>query len=79
MPGLAESWITTCCSRACVIYETLRGKEEVYVLQISSVLGRLPVKQAGDMFHTNFAPGCTRLHFGTHCFDHDLARKDSAS
>ena len=28
-------------------------------MQISSVLRRLPVVQAGDMFHTNLAPGCT--------------------
>jgi len=43
---LAESWITQCGSR--LIYELLPGKEVVYVVPVSSVLGRLPVVRAGD-------------------------------
>ena len=35
------SWIAKCCSK--LIYETLSGKEIVYVLPITSILGRLPV------------------------------------
>ena len=75
MPGLTKSWITTCGSR--LIYETLPGKEVVYVLPISSVLGRLPVVRAGDMgtIPHKYRAG---LRSGAHRFDHDLARADSA-
>ena len=75
MPGLTESWITTCGSG--LIYEILPGKEVVYVLPISSVLGRLPVVRAG---HMGTIPDKYRaeLSSGVHCFDHDLARADSA-
>ena len=75
MPGLTESWITTRGSR--LIYETLSGKEVVYVLLISSVLGRLPVVWGGDMGtipHKHRAGLCS----GAHRFDPDLARADSA-
>ena len=46
-------------------------------MQISSVLGRLPVVLAGDVgtIPHKYRAG---LRSGTHCFDHDLARADSA-
>ena len=75
MPGLRESWILTCGSR--LIYETLPGKEVVYILPISSVLGRLPVVRAGDM-GTILHKDSAGLRSCAHRFDHDLARADSA-
>ena len=42
----AENWITECGSK--LIYELLPGKEVVYVVPISSILGKLPVVRAGD-------------------------------
>ena len=41
-----KSWITKCGSK--LIYETLPGKEVVYILPITSILGRLPIVRAGD-------------------------------
>jgi hypothetical protein len=75
MPRSTESWITTCGST--LIYETLPGKEVVYVLPISSILGRLPVVLAGD---TGTIPHKYRagLRSGAHRFNHDLASADSA-
>ena len=43
---LPESWITKCGSK--LIYETLPGKEVLYVLPIASILGRLPVVRNAD-------------------------------
>ena len=43
---LPDLWITKCGSN--LIYETLPGNEVMYVLPITSVLGRLPVVLAGD-------------------------------
>ena len=42
----AEEWITRCGSS--LIYEMLPGKEILYVVPITSVLGKLPVVHAGD-------------------------------
>ena len=74
MPGLTDSWITACGSS--LIYETLPGKDLVYILPISSVLGRLPVVRAGDMgaIPHKYRAG---LRSGAHRFNHDLARADS--
>ena len=43
---LPELWITCCCMK--LIYQTLQGKEVMYVLPITSILGRLPVVLAED-------------------------------
>ena len=76
MSALAESWIAKCGSK--LIYETLPGKEVVYVLPITSILGRLPVVRAGDTgtitFH--YRDGCRN---GAHRYNHDLARADSSA
>ena len=48
-----ESWNSECGSK--LIYETLPGKEFMYVLPITSILGRLPVVRAGDMGITPFS------------------------
>ena len=49
----------------------------VYVVPVSSVLGRLPVVRAGD---TDTIPSKYRagLRNGAHRYDHNLARADSA-
>ena len=65
---LAESWITKCGSK--LFYETLQEKKVVYVLPITSILGRLPVVLAGDSRN-----GCCN---GTHHYNHDLASADSS-
>ena len=72
---MAESWITECCSR--LVYEPLPGKEVMYVLPASSVLGRLPVVRAGETGTTphKFRAG---LRSGAHRYNHDLARFDSS-
>ena len=74
---LTESWINTCCSS--LIYDTLQGKEVVYVLPISSILGRLPAVLAGDTgtISHKYSAG---LRSGAHRFDlgQDLAKADSA-
>ena len=66
---MAESWITQCGSR--LIYELLPGKEMVYVVPVSSVLGRLPVVRARD---TGTIPFKYRagLRNGAHRYDHNL-------
>ena len=38
---VTEAWITTCGSK--LIYDLLPGKEVVYVLPITSILGKLPL------------------------------------
>ena len=69
-----ESWITKCGSK--LIYETLPGKEVVYILPITSILGLLPVVRAGDTGTIPFSyrDGCCN---GTHRYDHNLPRADS--
>ena len=71
-----ESWITKCGSK--LIYETLPGKEVLYVLPISSILGRLPVVRAGD---TGTIPlrYRTGLRNGARGYDHGLARADTSA
>ena len=72
---MAESWITECCSR--LVYEPLPGKEVVYVVPASSVLGRLPVVLEGN---TGTIPFKYRagLGSGAHRYNHNLARADSS-
>ncbi len=72
---MAESWITQCGSR--LIYELLPGKEVVYVVPVSSVLGRLPVVRAGDTGTIPFKYSAG-LRNGARRYDHNLARADSA-
>ena len=74
--ALPESWITKCGSK--LIYEPLPGKEVLYVLPITSILGRLPVVRAGD---TGTIPFNYRTGFrnGAHRYDHTLARADSSA
>ena len=43
---MAESWIIKCGSR--LIYKLLPGKEILYVIPITSVLGKLLTVRAGD-------------------------------
>ena len=69
-----EAWITVCGSR--LLYEPLHGKEVVYVVPASSVLGRLPVVRAGDTGTIPFSYR-TGLRNGAHRYDHDLARADT--
>ena len=75
---MAESWITKCCSK--LTYEALPGKEVVYILPITSILGRLPVVQAGDTetIPFRYRDGCSN---GAHRYDHNLnlARADSSA
>ena len=63
-----------------MIYETLPGKEVVYVLPITSILGRLPVVtvRAGDTGTIPFSyrDGCRN---GSNCYDHDLANADTSA
>ncbi len=66
----AESWITQCGSR--LIYELLPGKEVVYVVPVSSVLGRLPVVRAGDTGTIPFKY-CAGLRNGGHRYNHNAA------
>ena len=56
---------------------TCRGKEVVYVLLITSILGRLPVVRAGD---TGTIPFCYHSSCcnGTHRYNHDLFSADSS-
>ena len=71
---LTESWITKCGSK--LIYETLPDKQVLYVLPITSILGRLPVVRAGDTGTIPFIYK-TRCRNGAHRYDHTLARADS--
>ena len=75
-PGyVPELWITKCGSK--LIYETLQGKEEMYVWPITSILVRLPVVGAGDTGTIPFRcrSGCRN---GTHRYSHELASADSS-
>ena len=67
---MAEFWITKCGSR--LIYEQLPGKEILYVIPISSILGKLPTVRAGD---TGTIPHRYR---GTNRFNRHIARADSS-
>ena len=62
------------------MYETLPGKEVVYVLPITSImiLGRLPVVRAGDMGTIPFSY-CNGCRNGTHRYEHDLANADTSA
>ena len=61
-------------------YETLPGKEFAYVLPITSILGRLPVVQAGDTGTIPFTrPLLLWRGFGAHCYNDDLAEADTSS
>ena len=66
--------MTVCGSR--LVYEPQHGKEVLYVVPVSSVLGRLPVVRAGD---TGTIPFQYRqgLRNGAHRYEHDLARADT--
>ena len=70
----AESWITQCGSK--LIYELMPGKEVMYVVPVSSILGKLPVVRAGD---TGTIPHKyrTALRSGAHRFNDQIARADS--
>ena len=67
---MTESWITKCGSR--LFYELLPGKEILYVIPISSMLGKLPTVRAGD---TGTIPYRYR---GTNRFNRNITRADSA-
>ena len=67
---MAESWITKCGSR--LICELLPEMEILYVIPISSILGKLPTVCAGD---TGTIP---YQYSGTNCFSWNIARADSA-
>ena len=67
---MAESWITKCGSR--LIYEQLPGKEILYVIPISSTLGKLPTVRAGD------TGTVTHQYSGTNCFNRHIAQVDSS-
>ena len=71
-----DSWITKCGSK--LIYKTLPGKEVVYVLPITSILGRLPVVWAGDTGTIPFSyhNGCSTSN---HSYDHTLAKADTSA
>ena len=72
----AELRITKCGSN--LIYETLPGKEVVYVLQITSILGRPPVVRAGDTgtIPLSYSNGFSN---GAHRCDHALAKADTSA
>ena len=67
---MAESWITKCGSL--LIYKLLPGKEILYVILISSILGKLPTVRIGD---TGTIP---YRYCGTNRFSRNIARADSA-
>ena len=48
----------------------------MYVLPLTSILGRLPVVRAGDTGTIPFSNG-NGCRNGAHRYDHDLARADS--
>ena len=70
-----EVMIVNCCLK--VIYKTLPGKKVVYVLLITSILGRLPVVRAGDTGTIPFSyrDGCPN---GAHHYNQDLAKGDTS-
>ena len=67
---MAESWITKCGSR--LICELLPEKEILYVIPISSILGKLPTVRAGDTGTIPYQYG------GTNRFSRNIARADCA-
>ena len=58
------------------MYETLPGKECLYVVPASSVLGRLPIVQAGDTGTIPFKYR-TGLRGGRTRFDSSIAKADT--
>ena len=71
---LAESWIAKCGSK--LIYETLPEKEAMYVLSITSILGRLPVVWARDTGTIQFSYR-DGYRNGAHRYNQDLAKADT--
>ncbi len=69
-----EKWITECGSK--LIYELLPNKEVLYVVPVTSILGKLPVVRAGDT-GTILHKYRTATRSGTHRFDTQIARADS--
>ena len=69
--------VTKCCSK--LIYQTLPDKQVVYVLpsMTTSILGRLPVVQAGDTGTIQFKYR-TRCSNGAHQYDSTLAKADTS-
>ena len=63
--------------RSKLIYKTLPGKEVVYVLPITSILGRLPVVRAGDTGTIPFSyrDGCRN---GAHHNNQGLTKADTS-
>ncbi len=70
----AEKWITECGSK--LIYDLLQGKEVIYVVPITSILGKLPVVRAGDTGTIPFKYRTVTLS-GKHRFNTQLARADT--
>ena len=68
-------WIAKCGSK--LICETLSGKEIVYVLPITSILGRVPVFRAGDSgtIQLSYRAVCCN---GAHRYNQDLAISDTS-
>ena len=67
---MAESWITKCGSR--LICELLPQKEILYVIPISSILGKLPTVRAGDIGTIPYQ------YSGTNRLNRNIASADSA-
>ena len=70
----AEKWITECGSK--LIYELAPGKEVMYVVPVTSILGRLPVVRAGDTGTIPYKYR-TATRSGAPRFNAQLARADS--
>ena len=70
---MAESWITKCGSQ--LICELLPEKEILYVIPISSILGKLPTVRADSAEDTGTIP---YQYSGTNRFSRNIARADSA-
>ena len=64
---IEPSMINKCGSN--LIYETFTGKKVLYVLTITSILGRLPVIRAREMgiILSGYCSGCRN---GAHCYNH---------
>ena len=58
--------------RTCLIYELLSGKKILYIIPITSILGKLPTVHAGD---TGTIP---HRYCGTNRFNRHIARADSS-
>ena len=72
---MPESWITKCGSK--LIYKLLPEKKVVYVLPITSILGRLPIVRARDTGTIPFKYR-TRCSNGAHRYDITLASADTS-